>query len=116
MYIYCKYVHHGSMGQYYRGAHNMRSRMARNVVVIQLYYNVKHLLTQKPEDGHVDWPKHVAWSTNKYYLKEYNKLCWIIYTRIIIFMVIYNTTVMYCSNVKTKQIISYTGSCSVHLG
>jgi hypothetical protein len=29
---------------------------------VQLYYNyiVEQLLTQKPEYGHVDWPKHVA--------------------------------------------------------
>jgi hypothetical protein len=32
--------------------------VARNIVVLY----VKHLVTQKPEDGHVDWPKHVAWS------------------------------------------------------
>jgi hypothetical protein len=37
--------------------------MERNVVVIYLYYIVKHFLSQKPEDGRVDWPKHVAWST-----------------------------------------------------
>jgi hypothetical protein len=27
------------------------------------YYILKHLLMQKHEDGHGDWPKHVAWST-----------------------------------------------------
>jgi hypothetical protein len=71
--------------------------------VIWLYCNVKPLLT--PDDGHVDWPKHVAWSTIKNtVVKEHNNLWWIIYiTHIIIFMVIYNTTGMYCSNVNLSE-------------
>jgi hypothetical protein len=44
--------------------------MARNIVVIKIYSIVKHLLTQKPEDGDVDWPKHVAGSTIRVKVKR----------------------------------------------
>jgi hypothetical protein len=63
---------------------------------------VKHLLTQKPEDGHVNWSKHVAWSTINTSWKI-AKVVDEIYSYIIIFMIIYNTSGMYCSNVKISN-------------